>query len=279
MTNLKVRIAACQFDVAFKQAQQNIESMNRLAEAAKEQGAILAAFPECALQGYCYESREEAFGLAQTVPGPATQALAATANRLDMHLVFGLLERDGDHLYNASVLIGPDGIVGKYRKIHLPFLGVDRFVDPGQDGYRVFPVGDLKVGMIICYDGNFPESARSLMLLGADLIVLPTNWPAGAEGTASFITQARAAENHLYYLAANRVGVEQGFTFLGRSKICDPYGRVASQLGDTEVGVTVAEIDAGWARNKRIIRVPGKLEFSYLDDRRPEFYQALTAEA
>src|SRR6202030_44525 len=108
-----------------------------------------------------------------------------------------------------------------YRKAHRPFLGVDRFTAPGDRPFAVHDLGGLRVGIHICYDGSFPESARVLTLLGADLVVLPTNWPPGAAGTAKYLVPARALENQVFYAAVNRVGTERGFAFIGRTRIID----------------------------------------------------------
>src|ERR1019366_4698790 len=101
----------------------------------------------------------------------------------------------GAHLFNACALVGPDGVIGVYRKVHLPFLGVDRWVDPGDRPFVVHEAGALRVGMHICYDGSFPETGRVLSLLGADLLVLPTNWPTHAETAAEHMIATRAMEN------------------------------------------------------------------------------------
>src|SRR4029077_5916954 len=147
-----------------------------------------------------------------------------TCRELKTWAVVGLLERDGGRVFNASVLIGPDGLHAPYRKIHLPFLGGDPFPTPGARPFAVHDIGGLRVGMNICYDGSFPESTRVLMLLGADLVVLPTNWPDAARRTAEYLVSARAMENGIYYAAVNRVGEEGGFHFIGHSRIADCTG-------------------------------------------------------
>jgi predicted amidohydrolase len=139
----------------------------------------------------------------------------------------------------------------------------------------VHSAGELKVGMNICYDAAFPEAARSLAILAADLIVLPTNWPPGAECTAASVINARALENAVYYIAVNRVGIERGFEFIGRSKIVDPGGQTLAESQAPGEEVLYAEIDPARARRKHIIRVPGKHEIDRLADRRPEMYGLL----
>lgn len=142
-------------------------------------------FPECAIPGYCFESKAEAMPFAETLPGPSTLKIAQACQRLGVWCAVGLLEKaDGDALYNSFAPIGPADRLATYRKIHLPFLGVDRFTTPGDRPFAVHDLGGLRVGMNICYDGSFPEGCRVLMLLGADLVILPTNWPPGAMNTA-----------------------------------------------------------------------------------------------
>src|SRR5690606_33851347 len=111
------------------------------------------------------------------IGGESTERLTELCRKYECHVVLGMLETDGDRLFNACVLVGPAGVVGNYRKIHLPYLGVDRFTTHGDQPFAVHEAGDLRLGMNICYDGAFPESARVMALQGADLIVLPTNWP------------------------------------------------------------------------------------------------------
>ena len=153
--------------------------------------------------------------------------------RARCYAIFGLLERDGSRLFNACVLVGPEGVVGSYRKVHLPYLGIDMFVDPGDRPFAVHDAGGLRVGMHICYDGSFPESARVLSLLGADLLVLPTNWPTHSECAAEHMIPTRAMENTVYAMAVNRVGEESGFRFIGSSSIVDPNGRVLARRART----------------------------------------------
>jgi predicted amidohydrolase len=235
-------------------------------------GARLAVFPECALSGYGFGSREEGFDHAVPVDGTEVKRIAETVVRTGCACVFGLLERDGLRLYNACVLVGLEGVAGIYHKVHLPFLGVDMFVDPGDRPFAVQEVFGLRIGMHICYDGSFPESARVLTLLGAELIVLPTNWPTHSECAAEHMIPTRAMENTVYMMAVNRVGVESGFRFIGGSSIADPSGTVLARAGGDAEEMLVAEIDPLRARTKHLIRVPGRHEINRIADRRPDFY-------
>jgi len=235
-------------------------------------GAKLTVFPEAALSGYCYNSPDEARPHAEPIPGPSTQRLTEICKKLDVFVVYGLIEAAGERLYNSTALVGPQGVVASYRKIHLPFLGIDRFTTPGDRPFAVHEAAGMRIGMHICYDGGFPESARVMTLLGADLLVLPTNWPPGAECMAGCAVNTRAMENNVYYAACDRVGDERGFHFIGLSKICDPSGRVLAEAAHDREEILYAEVDVEQARQKKIIRVPKLHEIDRIRDRRPEMY-------
>ncbi len=273
------KIAAVQMDCAFADKARNLETIRARLREAVGNGVQLVVFPECAIPGYCYESKDEATPYAEPIPGPSTQALADDCAALGVWAIVGLLERAGEHLYNAATLIGPNGIAANYRKIHLPYLGVDRFTTPGTQPFAVHDLGGLRIGMNICYDGSFPESARCLMLLGADLIVLPTNWPTGAISTAKTLIPARALENHVYYAACNRVGIERGFKFIGMSRILGCSGEFLAVSEDDQATILYADIDPDKARNKHLVNIPGKYELHRLRDRRPGMYEPLVKSA
>lgn len=270
-----MKIAGVQMDVTLADVNRNLERMIERMRETTAAGARLTVFPECALCGYCFDSLEEARPHAQPIPGPATERIRAACAELGGYAIFGMLELDGAKLYNAAVLVGPTGVIGSYRKVHLPYLGIDMFTSFGDRPFAVHNAGELKVGMNICYDASFPEGARSLAILGADLIVLPTNWPPGSECTAASVINARAIENAVYFIAVNRVGSERGFDFIGRSKIADPGGQTLAEAEGASEEILYAEIDPARSRRKHIIRVPGKHEIDRLADRRPEMYGLL----
>lgn len=275
MANPQIPVAGVQMDVIIGDTEINLERMSAWLEDEQIRSAQLVVFPECALCGYCFETKAEAMFVAEPIPGPSTTRMLELAKLHNKHLAFGMLERDGDNLYNSCVLLGPRGIVGVYRKIHLPFLGVDRFVTRGTDPMQVYEVGEMRVGMHICYDASFPEATRVLALKGADLVILPTNWPPGADTFAEYLPNARALENHIYFLAVNRVGVERGFKFIGTSKFCLPTGRSPSCGGTEEECVVSGTVQPQITRNKRLVRVPGKHLIDRMADRRPEHYNLL----
>jgi predicted amidohydrolase len=269
---MSTKIAVAQIDIAFADRERNLARMIEVLEETTAQGAKLTVFPEAALAGYCFDSPEEARPHAEPIPGPSTRRLAEVCQRLSVYVVYGLLEADGKRLFNTTALVGPEGVVGSYRKVHLPYLGMDRFTTPGDRPFAVHEAAGMRIGMHICYDGGFPESARVLTLLGAELIVLPTNWPPGAECMAGCAVNTRAMENNVYYAACDRVGQERGFRFIGLSKICDPSGRALAESTSDREEILYAEIDVEKARQKKIIRVPKLHEIDRIHDRRPEMY-------
>jgi len=270
------RLAAVQFAPAFGDVAQNLGVvLDRLGEAAGA-GANLVVFPECALTGYGFESREEAVPFAEPLDGPSAKAVAEHCRRLGVWAVYGFLESDAGRLYNACALVGPDGPVASYRKIHLPYVGVDRWADPGDRPLTVLDAGGLRVGLHICYDGTFPETGRVLTLLGADVLLLPTNWPTHSEPAAEHMVATRAMENVVYMAAVNRVGEERGFRFIGRSSIAAPGGRILAAAGPDAEEILYAEIDLALARQKRQVRVPDKHVIDRIADRRPAFYAPIT---
>ena len=174
------------------------------------------------------------------------------------------------------MLLGPTGLLGKYRKLHLPYLGVDRFVNHGDLPLTVYDTDIGRIGLGICYDSGFPEHARVLALEGADIVVIITNWPEGAEFSAEHTTPTRARENHVFYVAINRVGKERNVNFFGLSKIADCRGEFLAAAKLNQEDIIYAEIEPVLAREKYRVRVPGESESHLINDRRPEFYEAIT---
>jgi len=271
----KVVAAAVQMEPKFAAPKENLEAVLGWAEEASKCGAQLIVFPECALTGYCFESREEAMAVAEPIDGKSVREISHWCKSRNCWLVVGTLERDDERLYNAALLVGPNGLQAVYRKIHLPCLGVDRFVDPGDIPFQVHstPVG--RIGLHICYDAVFPEAARVMALDGADILCLPTNWPEGAKPVAELVPRVRALENRVYFIAANRIGEEGGSKFIGMSQIADPFGNWLAVANEPKETLLVSEIDLTEARRKRIVFVPGRYEVDRIGDRRPEFYKTI----
>lgn len=275
---MTVKVAVVQMDPKLGQVDRNRARIRALFESCLRQDVQLAVFPECATTGYGFADLAGAHEVAEPVPGPTTAALTEICNahrRVDggPYVVVGLLERTDDPavVYNSAVLVGPEGLVGHYRKAHLPLLGVDRFTTPGDTGFSVWETTIGRIGIEICYDLRFPEGMRVLALSGADIVALPTNWPDGSQNAPEFVTRTRALENRVFVMACNRCGEESGFWFFGHSQITDPRGDV---LAEAQAGeeICIADIDPAAAREKRIVLRPGEFELDTVGDRRPDLY-------
>ncbi len=271
------KIACVQMDCRLGDKETNLQTVRTGFQEATNKGARLVIFPECALTGYAFESKEEAWPAAEPVPGPSTETLIEDCKKADAYAIVGMLEQEntiGD-LFNVTVLIGPEGVIHVYRKLHLPYLGVDRFTTPGNIPFAVQDIGNLRIGMSICYDGSFPETARSLMLLGADVVVLSTNYPTGAKITLETFATARALENQVYYACCNRIGHERGFDFIGMSRIISPRAELLASTDEDQPTILYSEVDPTIARNKLVAKIPGIYELHRTAHRRPEMYAML----
>ena len=265
-----------QFDIRLHEPATNAASAcTEISRTADESGARLVVFPEAALTGYVFESLEEAVQGAIAADGPELDAVTKSCRATHSWTIIGAIERADDRVYNAAFLVGPDGIVGRYRKVHTLCLGVDRFACRG-DEFRVWDLPIGRIGINICYDGTFPESSRTLKLLGAQLIVLPTNWPMLHMKRQQ--TQMRAYENHVNYFAVNRVGEERGTVFPGGSMAVGPRGELLAEAGNGPDRIDV-EFDMAASDRNRVVLTPGDYEFDYLADRRPDVYRPVTDHA
>jgi predicted amidohydrolase len=272
---MTIRVAACQVDVALGEVERNLERIERAVADAAGQGARLVVLPEAAVTGYVFESLDEALVVAQQASAVAGDRLAALAAEHGVALIVGTLESEGREVFNTALIYAEDGRRYRYRKMHLPYLGVDRFATPGPDPAEVYDLAGMRVGVLICYDLRFPEAARMCALEGADLIALPTNWPEGVQFHPGIFAPARAAENHVYLLACDRVGTERGTTFIGRSILLDTNGKGLARASDTDEETIVGEVDWELARQTHHRRIPGEHEWDTIGDRRPGLYGRL----
>jgi 5-aminopentanamidase len=193
----------------------------------------------------------------------------------NVHAIFGLIERAVEKLFNAAAVVGPAGFVAGYRKVHLPCVGADRFLDPGDRPFAVHDLAGLKVGVGICFDGSFPETVRVLTLLGADVVCLPTNWADAAVRNATLVCRVRALENHVYFMSVNRVGNETGFHYIGQSSICSYTGDFLAFADHDREEILYAEVDPAKARQKKVVVCAGEYEIDRVNWRR-EMYGTLT---
>jgi 5-aminopentanamidase len=272
-----MRIASVQCHVAFNDPAANAAAAVERLRELKSYEVDLAVFPEAFLTGYCVECVEDARQISIEGTHDALATIRQAAEEFDMVVVVGYAERTGDTVRNAAVLFEPGREPQVYYKTHLPELGLDRFVERGDD-LPVFETRLGRIGMLICFDVRHPEPARVLALKGADVIVLPTNWPRGAEISADVLAVARAAENRVFVATCNRVGEEHGFHFIGRSKIVHPSGRVLAAAQGDEETVLYADIDIEEARSKRTVTIPGRHETTVFLSRHPALYGVLSHE-
>jgi N-carbamoylputrescine amidase len=253
-----VAIASIPMEPIVGKKERNIERTLEFVEQAAAQGARLVVLPELCNSGYVFESREEAFTLAEQVPhGPTCTAWTEAARRLGLHLVAGLSERDGQALYNAAVLIGPSGYVGTFRKMHL-WAAENLFFEPGNLGFPVFKTPLGRIGVLICYDGWFPESYRLCALQGADIVCVPTNWVPipgqddKREAMANILCMAAAHSNSMFVAAADRIGQERGQPFIGQSVIVSYTGwPIAGPASPDHEEIIYADANLADARRKR----------------------------
>ncbi len=210
--------------------------------------------------------------------GPTSQALELACRRLGVYAVVGLLEADAGRIYNSALLVGPDGLLARYRKTHLPCLGVDRFVDAGQAlDVHDTPIGRL--GLLICYDLRFPEAARVLALHGADVIVHPTNWHWTSDDFPDFINPARARESRVYVLSADRWGHEgELVTWVAARSWISPARCWPKRQREGDA-ILHAQLDLARARQKHLVLEPGVFESDVFADRRPDLYGRLSAQS
>jgi predicted amidohydrolase len=268
-----MKIACHQFDVAFGRPTENVERIVDVARQVKREGTDLLLLPEACLTGYCVSCAEEAESIALPRSSEYLEAIRLASEELDMLIAFGFAEAGDGKPYNSAVLLEPGREPRFYRKTHLPELGLDRHVEPGRE-LPVFETRLGKIGILICFDLRVPEAARVLALRGAQLILLPTNWPQGSETSAEHVAITRAAENRVFLAACNRVGEENGFRFIGRSKIIHPSGQILAGAG-TEEETIMAECDLAEALLKRNVFDPGRFETTVFDCRQPDLYQPL----
>ncbi len=267
-----MRIALCQFDVRFKNIEYNLKKIREHVCTAKKQQADLIAFPESCLAGYCFSSHEEAMVHAMEDSHEALCQLQQLAHNQKIIIAAGYIEKDGTAIYNTAALFGLSDNICKYRKTHTLLLGLDRFIEPGNLGFPVFDTRFGKIGLNICYDQRFPESARMTMLNGAQLILTISNIPRPALSVHTILTRARAFENKVFYGFINRTGIEKDFEFVGNSTLVDPYGEALIQCSENREELVIAEIDLDLALTKKTVFKPQEHEVDLLGDRRPDLY-------
>ncbi|MBI2265578.1 MAG: acyltransferase [Armatimonadetes bacterium] len=258
-----MKVGFLQFDPHFGEVDENLQAVGEMMSGLSYDLLIL---PELFNSGYLFRSVEEVRTVAEPVPdGPTTRWLREHAKGV---VVAGIPEREGNHLYNSAVVVGPKEYFGKYRKIHL-FSEENRWFEPGNRTPPVFDLGKAKIGVMICFDWIFPETARTLALQGAEIICHPAN-PVLPYCPQSMPT--RCLENRVFSVTCNRTGVEErggkALRYIGQSQITAPDSTILTRAGEDEITATVLEIDPAEARNKNIT------EWNHLlNDRKPHLYK------
>jgi len=274
----EITVAALQLPLGSLDEQDNIAAVSSLVEAAAGQGARIVLPPELFSGPYFCKVEDEAlFALARPVQEhPSVKAMQALAAKLKVVIPTSFFERDGHHYYNTLALIDERGeIVGTYRKSHIPDgPGYEEkyYFRPGNDGFKVWDVAGTRIGVGVCWDQWYPECARVMALMGAELLFYPT--AIGSEPYDSGLDTSRmwrramlghAVSNCMPVIAANRIGTEDGQRFYGHSFICDEWGDFAAEFGAAETGALVVRLDLARAARHRA-------GMGFFRDRRPQLY-------
>ncbi|MBM0170799.1 N-carbamoylputrescine amidase [Altererythrobacter sp. C41] len=277
----EITVAALQLDLSSNDEQENIAAVSALVEDAARQGAQIVLPPELFSGPYfCKVEDEGLFALARPVAEhPSVATMQALAKKLGVAIPTSFFERDGHHYYNTLAMIGADGeILGTYRKSHIPDgPGYEEkyYFRPGNDGFKVWDLFGTRIGVGICWDQWYPESARVMALMGAELLFYPT--AIGSEPYDADLDTSRmwrramlghAVSNCMPVIAANRIGTEDGQRFYGHSFVTDEWGDFLCEYGADESGALVAKIDLARAAKHRA-------GMGFFRDRRPHLYRRI----
>ncbi len=267
----KIRLALAQISIKRESKSENLRKIEELTMRAKEQGADLIIFPEMSLTGYVI--LDQVYELAETIPGSSTGKVEDLAKKTGMHIVFGmpeLSEKTQATIFNTAVLVGPKGLIGKYRKMYLPTHSVfeeKRYFRPGYEP-AAFQTDIGNIGLSICYDVFFPEVFRLSRLKGAQLIICISASPAVRRDYFEILTSARALENTAFLAYVNLSGVEDGLQFWGGSRLICPTGEVVAKAKYDEEDFVVCDLNFGDLRTAETF-IPT------LRDLRPELFDKL----
>lgn len=260
-----MKSAYIQFQPVLYDIQKNIQKIGGLIDQAK--AAELIVLPELASTGYNFKDYESAKNCAEGIhKSQFVDFLISKAKQHNSYLVAGINELLNDELYNSTVLVGPNGYVGKYQKIHLYFNEKD-FFKVGNAGLNVFDIECAKVGMLICYDYLFPEIWRILALKGAEIICHSSNL---LTTNAQKTIPAQAFMNKYFIITANRIGTEGEFTFNGNSFVSNPNADIIDKASEIEEEVRIVEFDPKDSHDKMI-----NSRNHALEDRQPHLYKEI----
>ncbi len=269
----RYRVAAIQYEPTLGEKEKNVSGLLHLVEEAAQHEARLIVLPEMATTGYCWESRAEITPYVEPVPGPTSDRFQQLATYYGCYIAISLPEVDSatDVYYNCMALIGPRGLIGKYRKIH-SYFSEPRWARDGDLGMPVWETPIGRLAGLICMDAAYFEAARIPALHKADVLLFPTNWL--DEKCPSSWWMARAFENGVYLIAADRYGLERGVQFSGGSCVIDPDGAIQNYL-DSGEGIVYGEVDLTRSRDKSWGASKEEIVGDRLADRQPAEYITL----
>jgi predicted amidohydrolase len=267
----KIKLALAQISSKRENKKENLLKIEDLTVKAKEKDADLVIFPELSLTGYVLH--DQIYELAEIIPGPSTKKIEEIAKKTGTHIIFGmpeLSEKTEATIFNTAVFVGPNGFIGKFRKMYLPTHSVfeeKRYFRPGYQSVAFnTPVGT--VGLFICYDIFFPEVCRLTRLKGAELMVCISASPAVRRNYFEILTAARALENTAFLAYVNLVGVEDGLQFWGGSRLLSPTGDLLAKAKYDEEDLVLCEVDYSDI-------IPAETFIPTLRDLRPELFDQL----
>ncbi len=260
-----MKVGFFQFNPEFGNVERNL---NKVVSTLNHSLVDLVVLPELPFTGYFFENRDELISLAEDPQqSEIVTELSTICRQRNMYIVTGFAEKSGDKYFNSSLLLGPEGIVHTYRKLHL-FNREHECFDPGDTPLAVHDVKGVKVGMMICFDWIFPEVSRILAIKGAEIICHPSNLVLDYCQTAM---TTRCLENHVFAITTNRYGSDNrphgDVKFTGKSQITDPKGAVVYQATSMLDSLYITNINIEDARDKQITE-----HNHVLTDRRPEMY-------
>lgn len=265
------KIALAQISCQRANKEENIRRIEKTTIKAQKQKANLVIFPELSITGYTL--RDQIFELAECVPGESTRKIEEIAKKTKTYIVFGIPElsdRAQATLYNTAVIVGPEGFIGKYRKMHLPTHSIfeeKRYFRPGYQP-AVFDTDIGRIGLVICYDLFFPEATRLVRLEGARLIVCISASPGTRRTFFETLTSARAIENTAFLVYVNLVGIEDGLQFWGGSRLIGPQGKILAAAKFDEEDLVIGHVNYADLR-------PIEAFVPTLKDLRPELFEKL----
>lgn len=263
---VRLRASAVALPIEIGELDANLARISDVLDSAEAVGPHLIVFPELATSGYVFRDGDEARGLSMRADDPRLASLVAKVP-VGAVAVLGFCETDGDRLFNSALIIGHDGILGRYRKSHLWGAEHDVFT-PGTEAGAVFDTPIGRLGVAICYDNEFPELPRRLALAGADVLALPVNWPLvdrppNEHPPETIQAMAAARSSRLATVIADRHGVERGVQWTGGTTVISPDGWISATPADGPIATAVLDLS-----NDKTLGAHNDL----FADRRPELY-------